>query len=45
MSLTKAIKETVKDMIENDEIKIVVEDDEILLKVDQGDDIEDEDEE
>ena len=32
-------------MIENDEIKIVVEDDEILLKVDQGDDIEDEDEE
>ena len=45
MSLTKAIKEPVKDMIENDEIKIVVEDDEILLKVDQGDDIEDEDEE
>ena len=45
MSLTKAIKEIVKDMIENDEIKIVVEDDEILLKVDQGDDIEDEDEE
>ena len=45
MSLQDAIKDTVKDMIENNEIEIKVEDGEIVLSVaDQSDDDDDSEE-
>ena len=45
MSLQDAIKDTVKDMIENNEIKIKVEDGEIVLSVaDQSDEDDDSEE-